>query len=618
MQEVTISKISGGVCWTDLPYKIADNQGQDMLNMWFNDKVLNKRWGQTLALTNLAGVVYNIYPTTFFSYGVFHAGNSFYKWDITNSTTTVITNTVANTQGSFFRSNDNLYYMDGTKYWTINSNFVAAEVTAYVPTVLTGATPTLSASTTYEAYNMIGSGFKVWYTADGTNAYSLPQTNLSNTAVTATIGSTNYAETTDFIVDRTNGIVTFTNAPPNTGILNDVRITAYKDDATNKAKIMACTLAIPFGGDSAGVYGGTRVFVAGNTNYPTTYWRSGLQDPTYFPDTEYDILDATPDSIVAFGKQYGELIVLKERSIYAIRYNFNPEYSASGIVKGGTVIYPTRLVHDTIGCDMRGSVQLVDNRLVFFNTYKFGFILDATDKDAENNVKPISENIRGTTTYGLQSQTIANMKLCSSFDFGRKYFLNIDNDCYVWDYDISPYYDEGDYSAAQKRLAWFPWSTIYGKSWFSHENTLYYGMSSQFSMTKFVDDFDDYDAAISCYWHSKAFDFTLPNYLKTVQEVFMNLRTDTNTSVTIEYYDERNSKIDSKTIMVGNFVWDPYNRFNWDVFTWDFRRYATAIRRRPKRKKIVYFSIKLSNATTGRDLGVTDIVMRYVVNRRVK
>lgn len=608
MEELSIPKISGGVCWTDLSYKIGNNQAQDMLNMWFNDKVLNKRWGQTLSLTNLAGVVHNIYPSTFNNYGIFHAGNSFYKWDITNATTTVITNTVANTQGSFFRYDESLYYLDGAKYWTINSNFVASEVTPYVPTVLTGCTPTLSSSTTYEDYNLLGSGFTVWYTADGTNTYTLPQTGLSNTAVTAVIGSTNYVETTDFTVDRTNGIVTFTNAPTNTGTLNEVRITAYKDDAANKAKITNCLLAIPFGGEMSGTSGGTRVFVSGNSNYSSTYWRSGLQDPTYFPDTQYDLLDITAGAIKAFGKQYGELIVFKEQSIYAIAYLFD----------GTTVYYPTRLVHDTIGCDMRGSVQLIDNRLVFFNTYKYGFILDATDKDAENNVKPISENIRGNTTYGLQSQTIANMKLCSSFDFGRKYFLNIDDDCYIWDYDISPYYDQGDYSAAQKRLSWFPWDTIYAKSWFSHENTLYYGMSSQSSMTKFVDDFDDYDAAISCHWHSKAFDFNLPNYLKTVYEVYLNLRTDTNTSVTIEYYDERNTKTDSKTIIVGNFVWDPYNRFNWDVFTWDFRRYATAIRRRPKRKKIVYFSIKLSNATTGRDLGVTDIVLRYTVNRRIK
>lgn len=613
MPDYTIPSLDGGICLSDLAYKLADSQASGMNNMWFNDKVLNKRWGQVTTATNLNGVVRAWHEETFNGYGIFHAGNNLYKYDITNGTATSISNAISNVGGSFFNYDDDLYYLDGTKYWAINTNFAVAEVTPKIPVVLTGCTPLLTNSTPYEDYNLIGDGFTVWYTADATNLYKLPLTGLANTAVTATVtasnATTNKAETTDFTVDRTNGTITWgvNSVPANSGVLSGVRVTAYKTDATASAKIKNCKLAIPFGGDASSVAGGTRIFASGNTNYPTTYWRSGLKDPTYWPETQYDLLDNNNQAITKFGKQYGNLIMFKKSSIYSVQYSFD----------GTNVLWPTKEVHASIGCDMPRSVQLIDNRLVFFNSDKGGFILDRIDQTSENNVKPISNNINGTKVNpGILAETLANLQACKSIDFGRKYWLNLPNGkAYLWDYDISPYYDTGDYAESQKRLKWFPFDNIYAGAWFANNQTLYYGRGDVGSVTKLEDTFLDYGAAISCYWQSKAFDFNLAQYYKTVQEVIIGLRTDTNTSVTIEYLDEKKEKIDSKTITVGNFSW---NRFSWEVFTWQFYRYAQQIRRRPKRRKIVYFSIKLSNAQVSRDLGITDLAFIYYQNGRVR
>lgn len=605
--EYVLPDLSGGVCLSDLAYKIKDNQGSQMLNMWFNDKVLNKRWGQITDATNLSGGVLAWHEDLFNGKGIFHAGNELYTYDFTNSIATSISNAVSNVSGAFFAYSDDLYYLDGTNYWVINSGFAVATITPYIPIVLTGCTPNLSNSSTYEDYNMIGDGFTVWYNPDGTNLYKLPLTGLINTAVTAVVAGVNKAETTDFTVDRTNGTVTFINAPPNSGVLNEVTITAYKGDATAKAKINNCTLAIPFGGDGSSVAGGTRIFVSGNSNYPTTYWRSGLKDPTYFPENQYDLLDNNDQAITKFGKQYGNLIVLKKKSIYSIQYTFD----------GANVLWPTKEIHASIGCDMPGSVQLIDNRLVFFHSEKGGFILDRIDQTSENDVKPISGNIDGTTINpGVLAESATNLQACQSIDFGRKYWLNLPNGkCWLWDYDISPYYDNGDYSESQKRLSWFPFDNIYAGAWFAYNQTLYYGRCDEGSITKFIDNFADYGSAISCYWQSKAFDFDMPQYLKTVQEVILGLRTDTNTSITIEYLDEKNEKIDSKTITVGNFSWE---NFSWEAFTWKFYRYAQQIRRRPKRKKIVYLSTRISNEQLSHDLGITDMTIIYDKNRRIK
>lgn len=764
MEEFILPDLKGGVCYSDLDYKLRDNQSPDMNNMWFDARCLNKRWGQLTDCTNLNGPVHAWHNDLLNGMGIFHAGVSLYSYDFANSTATTIANSIANSSGTFFAYQENLYYLDGTNFWMINDKFEVDTVDPYVPVVLTGCTPNLSTSSAYEDYNMIGAGFTVWYNASGTNIYSLPafsaqanyigsgtnytyklysqrkaavcfsaaangavNANLSTTVklkiggvgasdlslqyyddnggapgnsitnsyavntatltnkmaeytyqlplttnmvvgarywlvATSTNGdATNYFEwrqfstggtpavhtsynnsgtwaaqakytayfkssiakmvldattpkveingvdTEDFTYDQTNGTVTFTVAPTNDGILNGIKITAYSTDATAAGKIKGCTLAIPFGGEGSGVVGGTRIIASGNPEHPTTYWRSGLKDPTYWPETEYDLLDNNDQAIKAFGKQYGNLIVLKEKSIYNIGYDFD----------GTNTRWPTKEVHAGIGCDMPGSVQLIDNRLVFFNSDTGGYIIDRTDQTSESNVKPISGNIDGTIINpGILAESTSDLQACTSIDFGRKYWLCLPNGkAYIWDYNISPYYDNGDYADAMSRLSWFPFTNIYAGAFFGYGQTLYYGRTDEGSITKFTDDFADYGAAISAYWQSKAFDFNYPQYLKTVSEVIIGLRTDTNTAITIEYLDERKEKVDSTTVTAGSFSWE---NFSWEVFTWQYYRYAKQIRRRPKRKKIVYFAIKISNAQLSRDMGITDVSIYFEKNRRVK
>jgi len=621
MPEVTLPQLDGGLNLQALPYKIEDNQSPAMLNMWYKDKILNKRFGQIDSVTNLQGPVLTIYEDAFNGYGVVHAANTLYKWDLTNAACTAITNTVSNIGGTFFPYGDNLYYKDGVKYWTINSGLVASEVSPYIPVVMTGCTPTLSVSTPYEDYNLIGNGFETWYTADGTNTYTLPQTSLTNT--TAPTVLVNGVANTNFTTNYTSGKITFTSSPTNDGVIDGVRIKAYATvNSTQTNMINNCTLAIPFGGESSGIDGGTRIFVSGNTNYPTTYWKSGLKDPTYFPETQDEKLDNNSQPIKAFGKQNGELIVFKSKSVYAIRYNFDatfetilPEYSTSGVT------FPMREIHSHIGCDMPKSVQLIDNRLVFANTYKGVFILDATDKTSENNIKPISNNILGSGTVdGLLDETNAHLIACSSVDFDRKYWLNVGGNVYMWDYDITSYYDTGNYEVSQRRLSWFLQNNIYANAFFQKDGVLYIGRSDAGTITKTDNSFADNGVAINGYWQSKVFDFNLPQYLKTVYEVLIGLQTSTtNTTLTITYLDEKKTKVDSKTIYLGWFSYDTTLNYD-DTYNYidNLSNYAKQIKRRPKIKKIVYFSIKLSNNTLSKDLGISNVMINYIRGSKVK
>ena len=179
-----------------------------------------------------------------------------------------------------------------------------------------------------------------------------------------------------------------------------------------KNSITGCSIAVPFGGESSGVDGGSRVFVMGNKDYPLNFWRSDLglnqsYGMAYFPDTSEELLDQNSEAIMAAAKMEGELIIFKTDSIFAIGYSFD----------GVDVYYPIRECHSNIGCDMPGSIQLVDNRLVFCNSKKGVHMLISSSNKLENTVKPLSANINS-----LLLSEIELSGACSA-DFERYYWL---------------------------------------------------------------------------------------------------------------------------------------------------------------------------------------------------
>ena len=104
----------------------------------------------------------------------------------------------------------------------------------------------------------------------------------------------------------------------------------------------------------------------------------------------------------------GELVIFKESSLFKVGYSFD----------GENVFYPVRECHSTIGCDMPGSVQLIDNRLVFAHSKSGVHMLVSTDNETEEAVKPLSANI------GALLLAEDGLKAACSVDSGRYYSYN--------------------------------------------------------------------------------------------------------------------------------------------------------------------------------------------------
>lgn len=599
LSEITLPEMNGGINTRDPVYNIADNQSPDMLNIWYRNKALCKRDGQALTVEHAD--VYRISKPYNGFYAV-HAGGSLYKWG-NDGTWLEIKMGIAQLAGVFVEFGDTLFYMDGTEIWQINSDYTVHAVEPYMPVVMINCKPDLSESSDNESYNLIGAGFCVHYHGDGSSKeFQLPLDKLDGTEVEVVVDAVDKKEGTDFDVDRPNGKVVFkdTVLPPGSGF-NNVWITAYSTESGSKEKITGCTVALPFGGESSGVDGGSRVFLTGNKNHPLCYWRSDLgahqsHGMRYFPDTNEEWLDQNSEPITAAAKMAGEMIIFKTHSIFAVGYAFD----------GMDVYYPVRECHSAVGCDMPGSIQLIDNRLVFANSADGVHMLISTSNKLEETVKPLSANIN---TLLLEEQRLTDARSC---DFERYYWLCVGDKVFLWDYEGTPYYNYADYEKAQRRLAWYRFDGIAAND-FLADGQLFY--ASQKGIVKFIKNKNDFGNAFKAHYVSKAFDLGKPNLLKTFVEVYPSFRGDGNVKTTVTVGNEKTDTYMKRDVDIKSFSWE---EFNWSAFTWHLIKFTKTLVMKLRMKMVSYIQINVVGNHINRGFGLAGLRISYYMNRKVK
>ena len=178
----------------------------------------------------------------------------------------------------FFVYNNILYIKDGLNYLEYNGTTLN-DVTGYIPTTSISRKPS-GGGTIYEDVNMLSNYRKNTFCADGVSVdYYLDSKNIDGVVSVIVNGETKTV-TTDYTIDTTNGIITFTTAPsePDTDGQDNVEITYTKIVSGYADRILKCTLLCVFD---------NRVFFSGNIDYPNVVWHSSLDDPTYVSDLDY-------------------------------------------------------------------------------------------------------------------------------------------------------------------------------------------------------------------------------------------------------------------------------------------------------------------------------------------
>ena len=173
----------------------------------------------------------------------------------------------------------------------------------------------------------------------------------------------------------------------------------------------------------------------------------------------------TEDSVTGFGRQYSDLIVFKERSIHKL------EYDTQTLDGRELISFTAKPVNSKTGCDLPGTIQLIENNLVFCNTYTGAHILLSSSAAYENNVASLSLKVnesRRNEVSGLLSRVRTEYKdyVCS-FDDDHRYWLVYGGAAYLWDYEVSSYTDP----------SWFYFTGLGGNLFFrdSEHNTYLVG-----------------------------------------------------------------------------------------------------------------------------------------------
>jgi hypothetical protein len=595
--EWELAEISGGINYEDQEYKLADDQSPYAKNVWYNNRILSKRWGFKNTNTTPLEAILAAYPRLFLGYFIIAAGTKLYKYDPAVGTASQLITGLTAQKGFFFQYGNVLYYINGAQYVQWDGAGCAA-VTPYIPTVVINRPPT-GGGTVNEDYNRVGAGFKNSFNGTaGSVAFTLTDINLDATEVTAIVNGVVKVENTHFTVNRNTGIVTFDTA---TGAgTNNVIITAYKTDTTQINTILTCTQAAAFGGQND-----SRMFLGGNGT-PIYYW-SEVDDPSYFPLTQYNIAGGNYDEVTAFGAQYDVLAIFKKQKIGGVTYQYD--------IANAQDYFNYYGINSQIGCDAPGTMQLIGNRLTWLNTQHGVCTMLSTAIKEQNDVQVISRNINGNgARSGLLQE--ANLEDAIAISFDNKYWLCVNEKIYLWDFGVRPYIWDGNPEKDAARLGWWIFDNIDAQAWMEDGENLYFGDSDGF-IKQFENTYSDAGVAIDAYWKLAIRDFGLPEWLKTIRDIWYTVKTETDMEITVTFYsDEHQAGITDS--MTNTSIGFSYDDFYYDNFYYGSINFPKTYHKRLNMKKIVYFSMMFSNDTLGMDLNISDIRLQFSPEKMVR
>lgn len=456
------------------------------------------------------------------------------------------------------------------------SEFIPTAVKGYTPTVLNARyNATLSAyeMLSNEAYNFLSNqaNIKVLEASDSVKTMDIP---VAYHMIDAEEGIQTDGSGSITAKSNENGGTTLTNTKA-FEVGETITFTTVNAAKTNPVR--SCHLAVPYGGSSYTEGSGTRLFAAGNPEEENTYYYSEVNNFEYFPELNFDILENSSASITGFAKHYQDLIVFQSDSISKISYQYND----------GKVVFPVVNVHDSIGCDMPGSIQTVNNDVIFGNALRGLHLLSVKESSDQRNVFAISMNLNGKK--GLGKYSVFEKQNARSFDFKNKYYLAIGDDVYLWNYELTPF------QGYPERLSWYVWRNLPIALFYAVEGYPAFAPRDSFALYAFNGAKDDDGKAIRASFTTKAFDFGDANAWKAVRQVWMNITSNKDFPLYFKSVNERGE-------CLGHIISFRANRYFGNVMT-----------RRLKHKRILYLGFHLENGEQGTAFDVSDIKMEYEI-----
>ena len=294
-------------------------------------------------------------------------------------------------------------------------------------------------------------------------------------------------------VDHEKGEITLTidTTPPIAGRDNITVTFAHTDYDSYKKRswIEKCQFGALFG-----VGGATdRIFLAGNPDFPNIEFFSEADDFTYWPDQNTATVGTDQNAITGFLRlSDNSLAIFKENGVQEPTVFFQSgNYRESGTL-GDTDYKITPVFSITAGPITESAV----NAYTCTNFAGDNLILSENGVFGIENAENISTNVRLARERSLlinpKLTQSANLKDAASIAWRGKYYLSVDDCCYVAD---SNYKTQLQDSSAIN-YEWWYWENIPARVWAVVNDTLWFGTKDG-SLCCFDDQFSDRGHVIS-------------------------------------------------------------------------------------------------------------------------
>ena len=518
---------------------------------------------------------------------------------------------MADARSSAWQFGDKLYIIDGAGL-TVFGGTAAGPVgdADRIPLFAIAKAPT-GGGTQYENLNLIQPKFTEQFlgTEEDTQ-YHLSFAELDDAPVKVEVLGADgtwqeKTEDTDYTVDRTAGIVTFTTAPGKSPVAGEdnVRITASRTVEGYAARIFGCTMGTLYGVNGAA----DRLFVSGNAQYRNYDWYSGMNDPTYWADTAYATLGTEQSAIVGYS-------IVNER---LATHKDNMEDGRNVIIREGNLVdnQPAFPIVNTLqgeGAIATRSFAYLVNEPLFLT--KLGvFAITAQDVTGEKYAQQRSFFLNGSLLKE------ANLENAVAVVFKDMYWLCLNGVAYILDGLQSTRRNEEPYS--NRQYAGFYCTNIPARVLFVKDERLWMG-SDDGKLRRFYEDtaaltsYSDDGQAIHAIWETPDLSGKLFYKNKTFRFLAVRLASAIATSIRIS--GQRRglwTHIKEDTTKARYFDW---GYLNWDKFSWSNDETPKTLSTKVRIKKVDKARFRFENSEVNEPFGLFDFAVEFVENGNFK
>ena len=436
------------------------------------------------------------------AHGLIHAGTKIYEADYDSPT--VLYSSAKDSRSSSWQFGDKVCILDGKALLIWDGSTVKrADTDATIPVTLIAGKPT-GGGTSYYPLNLLSPGFTEQFLGTvGTTEYHLSYRDLDVTPVTAQVMKPDgtfqdMTEGNGFSVNRTTGVVTFDSPPGESYVTGEdnVKITAYKTVSGYADRINKCSIGVLYGasGDL------NRLFVSGNPDneYTNYQWYSAANDPTYFPDTNYQLIGTAKSKIVGYTVINSYLVVFKDK--YEIEQNI--------VLVGSTT------VNDETTFNTQSTLHGAPCICPYSNAYLAGEPLFLTDLGIEAIT---SQDITGKELTNLRSFFLngkllneSNLENAFAFVYKDFYILAINSHLYILD-GLQPVQTDKSAPYSTRQFVGYYRENVDANVMWEEDGALWFGSKSGkvckfYTNVKDIYSYNDDGAVIVARWETPDFD----------------------------------------------------------------------------------------------------------------